>query len=164
MAKEKQDDPSVFDVNNVRELVELMEQHELNEVELRQGDRRIKLRRGADLAQMVSYAAPPAGMAPAAAAAPAAADSSAAPAEDEGNFDFVKSPTVGTFYSKPKPDADDFVKVGDEVQADTVVCLVEAMKMFNEIQAGVAGKVVARLAENEQPVDNGMPLFKIAPN
>ena len=166
MAKEKHDEPSVFDVESVRELVELMEQHDLKEVELREGDRRVTLRRGTDMPQMISYAANPN---PAAVAPPAATGhrdhgEQAAPGGDDSSLEIVKSPTVGTYYSRPKPDSQDFVQVGDEVDANTVVCLVEAMKMFNEIHAGVAGKVVAKLVENEQPVDNGMPLFKIAPN
>lgn len=164
MAKEAaSNEPTVFDVEKVRELVELMHEHELNEIDLRQADRRIKLRRGGDPVPAVMGYAP----APAAAAAPAAAV--AAPSAeggqgtDDSNFDFIKSPTVGTFYSKPKPESPDFVKVGDMVEPDTVVCLVEAMKMFNEITAGLSGRVVARLVENEEAVDVNKPLFKIAP-
>ena len=100
-------------------------------------------------------AAAPAGPAPAAGAAAASA-----PAEDP-NMTFIESPTIGTFYSKPKPDAPDFVKVGDTVTPDTIVCIVEAMKMFNEIPAGISGKIVECLVKNEEPVDNNKPLFKI---
>ena len=165
MASDKKNEPTVFDVDRVRELIEMMKEHELNEVDLRQSDRRIRLRRGGDAPTVVGYPAP---MAPAAAplpaAAPAAPAAAPAPAEDAGNFEHITSPTVGTFYARPKPDAPDFVKVGDMVQADTIVCLVEAMKMFNEIPAGIAGKVVACLVNNEDPVDVGKPLFKIEPN
>ena len=159
MSKEKQDQ-SVFDVAKIRELIELMQEHELREVDLQQSEKRIRLKRGPEGAPVVSYAAPPA---VAAAPAAAAAASSAARAVDD-NATYIKSPTIGTFYSRPKPDADNFVKVGDIVTPDTIVCLVEAMKMFNEIPAGVSGKIVECLVNNEDPVDNNKPLFKVVPN
>ena len=154
MAKEKQD--TVFEVTKIRELIELMQEHELSEVDLKQADQRIRLRRGSD--QQIAYAPAPAAVAPAAAAAPAPAPE--APAEDP-NMVFIESPTIGTFYSKPKPESDNYVKPGDMVTPDTVVCIVEAMKMFNEITAGVSGKIVECLVANEEPVDNNKPLFKV---
>lgn len=156
MAKEKS---TVFDVEKIRELIELMQEHELNEVDLKQADQRIRLRRGAD--QQIAYAAPP--VAPAAAAPAASASAPAAPADD-ANTIYIESPTIGTFYSKPKPDSKDYVKVGDTVTPDTIVCIVEAMKMFNEIPAGVSGTIVEVLVKNEDPVDNNKPLFKVKPN
>ena len=153
MAKDK----SVFDVQKIRELIELMQEHELNEVDLRQADQRIRLRRGPD--QQIAYAQSPAPIAGPAAAAPAPAESS--PPEDDPNIVYIESPTIGTFYSKSKPEAPDFVKVGDTVTPDTIVCIVEAMKMFNEIPAGVSGKIVEVLVANEAPVDNNKPLFKV---
>ena len=152
MAKEKQD--TVFEVTKIRELIELMQEHELSEVDLKQADQRIRLRRGSD--QQIAYAPAPAAVAPAAAAAPAPE----APAEDP-NMVFIESPTIGTIYSKPKPESDNYVKPGDMVTPDTVVCIVEAMKMFNEITAGVSGKIVECLVANEEPVDNNKPLFKV---
>lgn len=152
MAKEKQD--TVFEVTKIRELIELMQEHELSEVDLKQADQRIRLRRGSD--QQIAYAPAPAAVAPAAAAAPAPE----APVEDP-NMVFIESPTIGTFYSKPKPESDNYVKPGDMVTPDTVVCIVEAMKMFNEITAGVSGKIVECLVANEEPVDNNKPLFKV---
>lgn len=154
MSKDKQE-PSVFNVAKIRELIELMQEHELREVDLQQAEQRIRLKRGAGDAPVVSYAAPPVAPAPVAAAA--------APAADD-NATYIKSPTIGTFYSRPKPDAADFVKVGDTVTPDTIVCLVEAMKMFNEIPAGVSGKIVECLVNNDDPVDNNKPLFKVVPN
>lgn len=154
MTKDKQD--SVFEVSKVRELIELMQDHELSEIDLRQSDQRIRLRRGAE--PQITYAAAPAATAPAPAAA--AAPAATAPA-DNPNLVTIDSPTIGTFYARPKPDAADFVKVGDTVSPDTVVCIVEAMKMFNEITAGVSGKIVEILVANEQPVDNNKPLFKV---
>ena len=152
MVKEKQD--TVFEVTKIRELIELMQEHELSEVDLKQADQRIRLRRGSD--QQIAYAPAPAAVAPAAAAAPAPE----APADDP-NMVFIESPTIGTFYSKPKPESDNYVKPGDMVTPDTVVCIVEAMKMFNEITAGVSGKIVECLVGNEEPVDNNKPLFKV---
>jgi acetyl-CoA carboxylase biotin carboxyl carrier protein len=159
MSKDKPEQ-QVFDVERIRELIELMKEHELNEVDLRQDMQRIRLRRGDDTPTVIQAPMPVAP--PAAAAAPAAATSASAPAEDD-NAIYITSPTVGTFYSKPKPDSPNFVKVGDVVDADTIVCLVEAMKMFNEIPAGVSGKVVACLVENEEAVEVNKPLFKVVP-
>ena len=152
MAKEKQD--TVFEVTKIRELIELMQEHELSEVDLKQADQRIRLRRGSD--QQIAYAPTPAAATPVAAAAPVA-DTPV----DDPNVVFIESPTIGTFYSKPKPESENYVKPGDMVTPDTVVCIVEAMKMFNEITAGVSGKIVECLVANEEPVDNNKPLFKV---
>jgi len=154
MAKDRPE--SVFEVEKIKELIELMQAHELSEVDLKQGDQRIRLRRGGD--QPVIHAAAPVQSAPVA-ATPAPA--SEPPAVDDANITYIESPTIGTFYSKPKPDAPDFVKVGDVVTPETVVCIVEAMKMFNEIPAGVSGKIVECLCQNEEPVDNNKTLFKV---
>lgn len=155
MAKDKPE--SVFEVEKIKELIELMQEHELSEVDLKQSDQRIRLRRGGDQ-PIVQAAAAPVVAAPAAAAAAPQAE---APAADDPNIVCIESPTIGTFYSKPKPDSPDFVKVGDMVTPDTIVCIVEAMKMFNEIPAGVSGKIVECLVGNEEPVDNNRPLFKV---
>ena len=156
-AKNEAGTDSVFDVNKIRELIELMQDHELNEVDLKQADQRIRLRRGPE-GQPVTYAAP----APAAAAAAPAASAAAPAAAANDDTITIDSPTIGTFYSRPKPDAADYVKVGDTVTEDTIVCIVEAMKMFNEIPAGVSGKIVEILVNNEDPVDNNKPLFRVA--
>lgn len=153
----------VFNIERLRELVELMEQHNLHQVELRQGEQQIQLKRGGDV-QMIPAAAPaPAPAQPAPAAAPASTPAPAA-AADEGNFTYIESPMVGTFYSKPNPDSPNFVKVGDRVNPETTICIVEAMKVFNEIPAGCSGTVVAVLVENEEPVEFGKQLFKIDPS
>ena len=160
MAKAK-DATSVFDVNKVRELIELMEEHDLNEVDLKQSDQRIRLKRGGDVTVVPPTAA--AAAAPVVAPVAAAAAAPAAPVADD-NHDMILSPTIGTFYSRPKPDAKDFVKVGDKVTPDTIVCLVEAMKMFNEIPAGVSGTIVEVLVNSEDAVHVDMPLFRISKN
>ncbi len=160
----------VFDVERIRQLVEMMKEHDLNEVSLKHGDRRIRLRRKDEPAPVVvSAPAAAPGVLPAVAAAPVPAAAPATPtppaeAVDGDNISVVTSPMVGTFYSKPNPNAETYVKVGDHVEADTIVCVVEAMKMFNEIPAGISGKVVAVLVKNEEAVDVNKPLFKVDTN
>ncbi|MFG0263926.1 MAG: acetyl-CoA carboxylase biotin carboxyl carrier protein [Rhodopirellula sp. JB055] len=164
MKSETPDDGDVFDIDRIRQIVELMEQHELNEVDLQQGDDRIKLTRGGTAPAMIPapvaaapVAAAPA--APAAASAPAASGGDA-PADTAGTIT-INSPMVGTFYSKANPESPPFVKVGDTVSDDTVVCIVEAMKVFNEIPAECRGKIVEVLVSDQQPVDFGKPLFRV---
>lgn len=171
MGTERENEAAVFDVNRIRQLIELMNEHELNEIDLRHDERRIRLRRG-ELQNFVgvptmlpAQTAAPAAASPAPVSAPAAAPdpgAKAAPAPEEAGA-FIKSPMVGTFYSRPKPTAAPYVKIGDVIQPDTVVCLVEAMKTFNELPAGVAGKVVAVLVKDEEPIDVNRPLFKVVP-
>ena len=160
MAKAKEV-TSVFDVNKVRELIELMEEHDLNEVDLKQSDQRIRLKRGGEVSATPPTAQSPA---PVVAAAPVAAAAAPVAAAADDNHDMILSPTIGTYYSRPKPDAKDFVKVGDKVTPDTIVCLVEAMKMFNEIPAGVSGTIVEILVNSEDAVHVDMPLFRISKN
>jgi acetyl-CoA carboxylase biotin carboxyl carrier protein len=148
-----------FDVRKIRRLAELMNEHDLSEIDLRQGDTRVCLRRGAQVAVAGTYAAAPS---PAAARPESRnADEAAAPAEDSQNTRIVTSPMVGTFYTASSPESPAFVKVGDHVGPDTTVCIVEAMKVFNEIPAGISGKVIAVLVDNGEPVEFGQPLFKI---
>ncbi len=155
---EQNSDADVFDIARVRQLIELMKEHELSEIDLRQSSRRIRLRSGTEPAYI---SAPPVAAVPAAAVAPPVDD--AGPAEDD-NATYIKCPMVGTFYTSSKPGEPTLVKVGDQVQADTIVCIVEAMKMFNEIPAGLSGKIVDLMVKNEEPVDVGRPLFKIIPD
>lgn len=152
----------VFDVRKIRRLIELMNDHNLQEMDLRQGDMRIQLRRacepvagGLPLVQPIAAPAPPA-IAASSAAPPAAAD-----AVEDPNTTIIKSPMVGTFYAAPDPDSAPYVKVGDPIGQETVICIVEAMKVFNEIQAEVAGTITAVLAENGEPVEFGQPLFRV---
>ena len=154
------DSGDVFNVERLRELVELMEEHNLREVDLRHGEQQIALKRGG--AEVAMVPAAPAAAQPAAVPTAAPAAAAAAPADD-GNFTYIESPMVGTFYTKPDPESDLFVKVGDRVNADTTVCIIEAMKVFNEIPAGCSGVVTAVLLDNEEPVDVGKKLFKIDP-
>ncbi|MBS0208494.1 MAG: acetyl-CoA carboxylase biotin carboxyl carrier protein [Planctomycetes bacterium] len=150
----------ISDVRRLRRLVELMNENDLNEIDLRDGETRIRLRKRQDQV-VTSYAVAP----PAASAAPAARPAASAPdaPASDANLLTIKSPMVGTFYGSANPDSPAFVKVGDHVGPDTTVCIIEAMKVFNEIPAEVSGKVVAVLAKNNDPVEFGQPLFKIDP-
>lgn len=163
MAKDKEpaSNASVFEIDKIRNLIELMREHELTEIDLRESDQRIRLRRGGEPVLVQAAAAPMVASAASPAAAPKSESIPAAPAANEGVF--IRSPTIGTFYSAAKPGAPPFVKVGDVVSPDTIVCLVEAMKMFNEIPAGVSGKIVEVLVKDAEPVDNNKPLFRVAP-
>ena len=149
----------VFDLSRIRDLIELMKEFELDEIDLRQQQQRIRLSRGGPPAAPV-YTAPPVMHAPANVAAPAAA-SDATRASEDANIVVIRSPMVGTFYSRSNPKAESFVKVGDRVDRETTVCIVEAMKVFNEIPAEVSGTIVAVLADEEEAVDFGRPLFKV---
>ena len=148
----------LFDVRKLRRLVELMNEHELTELDLRQGDQRIRIRRGHDpvIVSGSLPAAPPAMAAPRAAEQPAAGS-----AIDNPNHVLIKSPMVGTFYAAANPDSAPFVRVGDQVGRDTTVCIIEAMKVFNEIPAECSGRIVAMLVESGDAVEFGQPLFKV---
>ena len=157
----------VFDVRRVRRLVELMQEFELAEIDLRQAEQRIRLRKDQDPVIVPGgypgggYAMPP-GPQAAPAAAPPVATASAPTAEAvSASAQFVTSPMVGTFYLSANPDSPPFVKVGDQVGPDTVVCIIEAMKVFNEIPAEVSGKVAAVLVENGAAVEFGQKLFRV---
>jgi acetyl-CoA carboxylase biotin carboxyl carrier protein len=149
----------IFDVKKVRRLIELMKEHDLSELDLKQADNRVRIRRGGEV---VAYSAPAAAMPRTAAAEPAAASAPAASAADARML-VIKSPMVGTFYKANGPDSAPFVKVGDRIGPEKTVCIVEAMKVFNEIPAGVSGQVVAILVENGAPVEFGQPLIKVDP-
>ncbi len=157
-----------FDLDNLQKLVELMDKFDLNEVKLQKGNERVILRRGIggdECGHMIPMpmsmpAAAPA-PAPAAASAPVAAAPAAPPAVAEDNLPSIKSPTVGTFYSAPQPGEPPFVKAGDRVKAESTVCIIEAMKVFNQIPAKMSGTIVKCLVKDGDPVDFGQPLFLI---
>jgi acetyl-CoA carboxylase biotin carboxyl carrier protein len=141
-----------------------MTQHDLSEIDLHEGEHRIRLRRGTRPAVVTALppapaAAPPPNPAAPAIAPPAAAESP--PTAPGKAYHAIKSPTPGTFYSKPNPDAPPFVSVGSRVTPETVVCTIEAMKIFNEIQAECTGVITKVLAENGQAVEWGTPLFEV---
>jgi len=156
----------MIDMKKLKQLVELMSTHDLTEMDLQDEAERISLKRGSDQQPTIQYVSPPAAHAappPAPAAAPAPGDAAAdtPPAAETGPT--INSPMVGTFYAAPSPDAKPFVNVGDTVDADSVVCIVEAMKVFNEIKAETAGTIEKILVENGQAVEYGQPLFVVKP-
>ena len=158
MAESTKRTDDVFDIDRIRKLIELMKEHELGEIDLRQDNQRIRLC-GAGYGQSILS---PAAMAPTAAASmPTAAAAASVPEADGPHIVYIKSPMVGTFYCRANPNAKNFVETGSVVQNDTVICIIEAMKVFNEIPAEMRGKVVQVLVKNEEAVDFGKPLFKI---
>lgn len=162
MADEDAKTPGPFDVKTVRYLIALMGRHDLSEIDLRQGDLRIRLRRGP---QQIGGASQrlPMPEASAANATPAPAASTTAMPAAARELKTIKSPTPGTFYAAPSPDADPFVRVGSRVAPDTVVCTIEAMKIFNEITADCSGVIVKILVQNQQAVEWGQVLFEVDP-
>lgn len=154
-----------MEIKDIRRIVELMKSNDLTEFSMKDDDFELALKRGSGEPQVV-YAAPAAAVAPFAAAAPAAvaAPVAAAPAvsEDDGLIE-IPSPIVGTFYRKPAPDADNFSEIGTEVSDDSVVCIIEAMKVMNEIKAEVKGVIKKILVDDATPVQYGQPLFLVDP-
>jgi acetyl-CoA carboxylase biotin carboxyl carrier protein len=156
----------------LKELIEFLIEKDIAEFELERGDVKVRIKRAGEHTVVHShgeprfYAVPPApgaapelGAVPVVAAAPAPP---AAPAVEEG-LHMVKSPIVGTFYEAPSPGAPPFVKSGDSVEVGQVLCIVEAMKLLNEIESDVAGEIVKKLAVNGQPIEYGQDLFVIRP-
>jgi acetyl-CoA carboxylase biotin carboxyl carrier protein len=151
-----------IDLKQLKELMRSLKQFDISELELERDGERIKLCRTLDgVAHHVVSAAPVHSLAPSVAPAVASSASVAPPAADEGSFFFVTSPFVGTFYASKTPGADPFVKVGSEIKPGQVLCIVEAMKLMNEIEAEAAGTIVEVLRENGKPVEFGELLFKV---
>ncbi len=172
------------ELNELRELIEFLKANDVAEFDLEQNELKVRLKfmgavkaeaapaaaGGVDLATLARLmsAGAPVGAAPAQVAAvhgvaetAASAPAAAAPAVAEEKLHTVKSPIVGTFYESPSPGSPAFVKVGDTVEVGQVLCIVEAMKLMNEIEADASGEIVERVAATGQPVEYGQPLFKI---
>jgi acetyl-CoA carboxylase biotin carboxyl carrier protein len=149
-----------MDLRKLKKLIDLVQESGIAELEITEGEEKVKIVRGgvvtvSAVAPSVVPAAPEArAAAPAAAASPAPAESAAG---QEGHV--VKAPMVGTFYRSPSPDAKPFVEVGQPIKEGDTICIIEAMKLMNEIEADAAGVVKAILVENGQPVEYGQPLF-----
>lgn len=158
-----------MDIKDIKNLIKMVTDTDISEFEMENSEERIVIKRGSD--QEVIHVAAPAVQAPVAAApvaaAPAAAASAPAPADAKPAINdkhkTINSPIVGTFYRKPSPDADVFTDVGAVVEKGGVVCLVEAMKMFNEIEADYKCKIIEILKEDAEPVEFGDPLFVVEP-
>jgi acetyl-CoA carboxylase biotin carboxyl carrier protein len=145
-----------LDIKLIKQVIDLMQRSELSEFEFEEEGFKLRLsRKGAEVTHQVVQ---PLAAAPAAAPAPAAA---AAPAEEEKGVAMITSPMVGTFYRAPSPDSPMFADIGTSVGADSVVCIIEAMKVMNEIQAELSGKIIEVLVENGEAVEFGQPLFKV---
>lgn len=149
----------MIDIAKLTELVKLMVDNELSELDIRNGEEEISLRRGG-VAPAAPFYAPPAAM-PAPAPAPAAAP--AIPAAPVSNLIAIESPMVGTFYTAPNPDTPAFVKPGAAISPDSIVCLIEAMKVFNEIKAEKSGVIEQVLVKNGEAVEFGQKLFLVRP-
>lgn len=164
-----------MDLKDIKVIVDLMKKNAVSEFEMEEGDFKIKLKRDSATGRkgetvVVQEAAPvvlpavapaPAPVAALAPSVPAAAPADPPPAAEGPE---VKSPMIGTFYRKPSPDADSYVEVGSVVEPDTVVCIIEAMKVMNEIKAEVKGTIAEVLVEDGKPVEYGQALFRIEPN
>ncbi len=150
-----------MDIRKIKKLVEILEESNLTEIEIIEKDESVRLSRASDQVQMMqaqAYAPAPqqAPVAPAS-ALPDTGAAASEEAEIEGHV--IRSPMVGTFYASPNPESDAYVSVGQDIREGDTVCMIEAMKMFNQIESDVAGKVVAVLVENAQPVEFDEPLF-----
>ena len=148
-----------MDLKDIKAIIDLMKKNSISEFELERQDFKIKLKRGG--AQIVQYEDVPTVAVPvgtAQVALPATSASAAATGEVE-----IKSPMIGTLYRAPSPESANYVEVGSEVNADTVVCIIEAMKVMNEIKAEVRGVITEIIIDNAKPVEFGQPMFKIRP-
>jgi acetyl-CoA carboxylase biotin carboxyl carrier protein len=150
-----------MDIRKVKKLIELLEESGIAELEINEGEESVRISRYSSSAPPapVNYAAAPA--APATAAAPAAPAAAESEEESLPSGHIVKSPMVGTFYSSPSPGAKAFVGIGDSVAEGDTICIVEAMKILNQIEADVSGTIKAILVDNAQPVEYGQPLMII---
>jgi len=161
-----------MELNEIQDLIKFVAKSNVSEVELETKGFKLVVKNKAPEAQKVvtvTAAAPLAAavqqaVAPAPVAAAPAAPVAAAPADDTSKYITVKSPMIGTYYSKPSPDKPVFVKEGDVVKVGTVLCVVEAMKLFNEIESEVSGKIVKILLSDKTPIEYDQPMFLIDPN
>ncbi|WP_132055624.1 acetyl-CoA carboxylase biotin carboxyl carrier protein [Pseudocnuella soli] len=162
-----------MDFKQIQELIRLVSETNLGEVSIEQKDFKISIKNREEHITQVMATMPQAAAAYQPAALPQApaqqdiaapaASGAAAPAETASNLLTIKSPMIGTFYRRPSPDKSNFVEVGDEVSTGKVVCIIEAMKLFNEIESEISGKIVKILVEDSSPVEYDQPLFLVEP-
>jgi acetyl-CoA carboxylase biotin carboxyl carrier protein len=161
-----------MDIRKIKKLIELLEESSLSEIEIVEGEESVRLARGGASSALPMVHGIPANVQAAAWSAPgqpqpapipSAAGGEMAPAEDEGvpEGELVRAPMVGTYYASPSPDAEPFVSLGQRITEGETMCIIEAMKMFNQIEAETSGTVVAILVENGQPVEFDQPLFVV---
>ncbi len=163
------------EIKELKELIEFLKENDIGEFDLERGDLKVRIKFGhpshgtpasaLDIARLGQLLSPgqhaPAGASQGIHAVASASAATDAVADEEEKLHIVKSPIVGTFYESSSPGAAAFVKIGDEIESGQVLCIVEAMKLMNEIEADAAGEVVARIATSGQPVEYGQPLFSI---
>jgi acetyl-CoA carboxylase biotin carboxyl carrier protein len=148
-----------MDIRKVKKLIELLEESGISELEISEGEESVRISRHPRMGmQVAAQAAPIMHAAPAAAAIPATSAGERAPRNDEHT---VTSPMVGTYYASASPGAKPFVEIGSEIEVGQILCIIEAMKMMNQIESDKAGRVTAMLAKNGEPVEFGQPLFII---
>ena len=156
-----------MEIKEIKAIIDLMKKNSISEFELEHSDFKIKMKRGAvqyvgnEEVPHLNYLPPPSvaqEMRPA-----NVMDSQIAPVNRSSQDEIVKSPMIGSFYTAPSPDAPNYVEIGTEVDPETVVCIIEAMKVMNEIKAETSGVITQMLAENGKPVEFGQPLFKVRP-
>ena len=166
------------ELKELKELIEFLKDNKIGEFDLERGELKVRIKfaqeipaaaaSGLDLAglnRLLSAApATPVPAIHATAAAASAADEAPAPIDEDAGLHIVKSPIVGTFYESPSPGSAPFVKPGDIVEAGQVLCIVEAMKLMNEIESDVAGEIVKRFVQSGQPIEYGQPLFSVRPS
>ena len=159
-----------MDIKQVQELVKIINKTNIAEISIEEEGLKITIKQKEDAAQVIAapiqqYVQQPVAAAPATApsTSPAPAAVSAAPKEDNANLVTIKSPMIGTFYRSPAPDKPSFVNEGDQINAGKVVCIIEAMKLFNEVESEIKGKIVKILVEDASPVEYDQPLFLVEP-
>jgi len=151
-----------LNITEIRKLIKLVQSSDVTEIEVTDGDSSIRISRQSSIAAPIAFAAPQAPVAQIPAASPAAAQETSAN-NDADNEHVVNSPMVGTFYRSPGPDSDAFVNEGDKVKKGQTLCIIEAMKLMNEIEAEYAGVVTEILVDNATPLEYGQPIFVITP-
>jgi len=158
-----------MDIRKVKKLIELLEESNIDEIEIKEGEESVRISRNSAQATVLAHApaymmpppaAPMGAVAPAAPVAPAASAPAPEPAADTGHI--VKSPMVGTFYRSPSPSSAPFAEIGQSIKVGDIICIVEAMKMMNQIEADKSGTITSILVENGEPVEFDQPLFTIA--
>jgi acetyl-CoA carboxylase biotin carboxyl carrier protein len=157
-----------MNLKELKELIEFLKEQDISEFELERGDVKVRIKRGAIMASAAGISQIPAPNIavpnpPGVGELSGAAGTAAKAGADDQGLHTVKSPIVGTFYESPSPGSPPFVKPGDAVEAGQVLCIIEAMKLMNEIEADVGGEIVKRLVANGQPVEYGQGLFSIRP-
>lgn len=157
-----------MDFKQIQELIKMVNKSNLSELTIEEKDFKVTIKQKEEVIQQTVYTGQVQASAPAPAPQPAPAPAAGTPApkqaEDTSKYITIKSPMIGTFYRKPSPDKPLFIEVGDEVSPGKVVCIIEAMKLFNEIESEVKGKVVKILVEDQSPVEYDQPLFLVDPS